>query len=198
MLSFEHCEYGQALDEMLRHSVVCGQAQVRSQQRLQAEVDLTFDKAMKIAQAVELAEHDAKELRQAEVPTVEPAHKVSEQSVPAKNPEGRNPCFRCGAWHDPTQWRFKNAECCSCGKKGHIKKVCRSKLTSPQAPGRSKSVHSAHQDTQAHPSEYTMYPFEVQCSAAGSEFTYNQWLICPPQFPAQIGRKKLSVVFLDN
>ena len=83
--------------------MVCGQAQVRSQQRLQGEVDLTFDKAMKIAQAVELAEHDAKELRQAEVPTVEPAHKVSEQPVPAKNPEGRNPCFHCGAWHDPTQ-----------------------------------------------------------------------------------------------
>ncbi len=55
----EHCGYGQSLDEMLRDRVVCGMAQVRTQQRLLAEVDFTFEKAMNIAQAMKLAERDA-------------------------------------------------------------------------------------------------------------------------------------------
>ena len=49
---------------MLRDRLVCGLAQARIQQHLLAEVDLTLDKAMKIAQGVEVAERDAKELQQ--------------------------------------------------------------------------------------------------------------------------------------
>ena len=51
----EHCGYDQWLDEMLRDHLVCGLTEVRCQQCLLAEVDLTFDKALKIAQVMELA-----------------------------------------------------------------------------------------------------------------------------------------------
>ena len=112
----EHCGYGQSLDEMLRDRLVCGMARVRTQQRLLAEVDLTFEKAMKIAQAMKLAERDAKELRQAGPHPVEPVHKVSDKATSSQSasrkppsPDGK-PCFRCGAQHDPAQCRFREVQ----------------------------------------------------------------------------------------
>ena len=47
---------------MLCDRLVCGIANGRCQQRLLAEADLTFDKAFKMVQAMELAERDAQEL----------------------------------------------------------------------------------------------------------------------------------------
>ena len=58
----EHCGYSQFLGEIYQDCLVCGLAQVKVQQRFLAEVDLTFEKPMKIAQVMELAERDAKEL----------------------------------------------------------------------------------------------------------------------------------------
>lgn len=52
----------QCLDEMLRDRLICGLAEGRCQQHLLAEVDLTFDNATKIAQAMKLAEGNVKEL----------------------------------------------------------------------------------------------------------------------------------------
>ena len=46
---------------MLRDCLVCGLAQVQSQQCLLAEVDPNFDKATKTVQAIELAEHNTRE-----------------------------------------------------------------------------------------------------------------------------------------
>ena len=45
----EYCEYGETLEDMLCDRLVCGLAERRVQQRLLAEGDLTFDKALKIA-----------------------------------------------------------------------------------------------------------------------------------------------------
>ena len=55
----EHCNYGQALDEMLRDRVVCGIANARLQQCLLAEPDLTLKKAVELAQAQEMANQGA-------------------------------------------------------------------------------------------------------------------------------------------
>ena len=161
----EHCGYGQSLDEMLRDRLVCGMAEVRTQQRLLAEVDLTFEKAMKIAQAMELAERDAKALRHPGTHPVESVHKVHggtacSQSSTDRKPSsaGRKPCYRCGAQHDPALCCFREVVCHACGKKGHIKKVCRSKPMAAQSPSQNKPVHRAAQDVSDYPSEYTLYP----------------------------------------
>ena len=61
---------------MLRDCLVCGLAQAQSQQCLLAEVDLNFDKVMKTAQAIKLAEHNTREFWQAKMHTVTPVHKV--------------------------------------------------------------------------------------------------------------------------
>ena len=152
----EHCGFGQSLDDMLRDRLVCGLAQARIQQRLLAEVDLTLDKAMKIAQAMEVAKRDAKELRQVETHPVEPVHKVNGGT--AKPPADRKPCFRCGGQHDHTQCRFRDVECHACGKRGHLKRVCRSRPTDGRTPGPKQPIHKAQQDVLDLPAEYTMYP----------------------------------------
>ena len=59
----EFCEFGGALDEMLRDRLVWGIADSRVQHRLLAESSLTFAKALEIAQAMELATRDLKDLQ---------------------------------------------------------------------------------------------------------------------------------------
>ena len=133
------------------------------QQRLLAEVDLTFEKAMKIAQAMELAERDAKKLQQAGPHPVEPVHKVSDKATSSQSagrkppsPDGK-PCFRCGPQHDPAQCRFQEVQCHACRKRGHIKKVCCSNPMTAQN-SQHRHVHRAQQDTPNDPSEYTLHP----------------------------------------
>ena len=60
-LSME-CEYGDSLNEMIRDRLVCGVNDGRIQ-RLLAEPDLTFKKAMEIAQAIEAADKNVQEIQ---------------------------------------------------------------------------------------------------------------------------------------
>ena len=73
----EHCNFGDALEDMLRDRLVCGIHDQRTQRRLLAETDLTLQKAFEVAQVIELAESQVKELQQqgrAEVHAVKPPH----------------------------------------------------------------------------------------------------------------------------
>ena len=73
----EHCNFGDALQDMLRDRLVCGIHDQRTQRRLLAETDLTLHKAFEVAQAIESAESQVKELQQlgrAEVHAVKPPH----------------------------------------------------------------------------------------------------------------------------
>ena len=56
------CEFGDALNDMLRDRLVCGINDERVQKRLLVEVNLTFDSALKISQGCEVAERCAKEI----------------------------------------------------------------------------------------------------------------------------------------
>ena len=52
----EHCEFGVTLEDMIRDRLVCGVRSPKIQQRLLAETELSFDRALKIASAMERAE----------------------------------------------------------------------------------------------------------------------------------------------
>ena len=52
----EHCNFGDTLDEMLHDRLVCDITNAAVQKHLLTEPELTFPKAVTIAQAVELAE----------------------------------------------------------------------------------------------------------------------------------------------
>ena len=161
----EFCEYGATLDDMLCDRLVCGLAERWVQQRLLAEGDLTFDKALKIAQAMELAERDARDLQQAGAHRNVPVHRVAQPPRTARQDKDGKPCHRCGGSHDPSQCRFRDAQCHACGKKGHIKRACRSQSKVPSATGgeqpQRQAVHLAKEDTVTTPpelQEYTLYP----------------------------------------
>ena len=56
------------------------------------------------------------------------------------SPSQKEGCSRCGLTnHKSTDCRFKEATCHSCGKKGHIKRACRSSKP-PQRRGRNASA----------------------------------------------------------
>ena len=58
----EVCEIGDILEAMLRDRLVCGVNDDRIQRRLLAEPELTFGKALQLAQAIETADQDTKDL----------------------------------------------------------------------------------------------------------------------------------------
>ena len=53
-----HCEFGTFLDDALRDRFVCGLASEATQKKLLAEDKMTFDEAVKLASAMEMAEKD--------------------------------------------------------------------------------------------------------------------------------------------
>ncbi len=58
----QHCNYGDKLQETLRDRLVCGIEADGIQHRLLAEAELTFEKALKLAQAIETANKDVLDL----------------------------------------------------------------------------------------------------------------------------------------
>lgn len=58
----EHCQFGESLDTMLRDRLVCGINDERMQRRLLAEPELTCRKAVQLAQAIESAEQNVRDL----------------------------------------------------------------------------------------------------------------------------------------
>ncbi len=122
------CNYGEKLTEMLRDRLVCGINDDRIQRRLLAETDLTFEKALKIAQAMETANKDVRDLH-AQRPETSISGRVYKTSVKQDDGQSRA-CYRCGSLqHLANECKFASEKCHNCGKQGHIMKVCRSKTS---------------------------------------------------------------------
>ena len=121
----EFCNFGAALDSMLRDRLVCGIQDDQIQKRLLAEPNLTFQRAMQLAQGLEAAARNVHKLHspQQTEGEVHPVRPPRQQS-----PKSDLSCYRCGKkGHKAANCQFKNAECHLCGKVGHLKAVCRSK-----------------------------------------------------------------------
>ena len=93
--------------------------------------ELSLDKALEIAVAMETATKDAIELRNVQGDT--PVHKVrgdrrrrnQGRSQPQQAP--KLVCYRCnGTDHLADKCRFKESTCNQCHRKGHIRAACRS------------------------------------------------------------------------
>jgi len=106
-----NCDFGTFLDDALRDKLVCGLHEVHIQKRLLTMDQLTFDLACKTAYSMETAAKDASAFREKTIHAVQ-------ATEPAK-------CFRCGRSHNEADCWFKDSTCDKCGKKGHIKPVCR-------------------------------------------------------------------------
>ena len=86
---------------MLHDRLVCGVKEPKIQKRLLAELDLTFDKAFKLALTAEVADRIAKDLQPVVSPTINQVqHKKS--------------CYYCGDKHNPTDCKLRTTQCCKC------------------------------------------------------------------------------------
>ena len=130
-----HCEFGGFLNEALRDHLVCGLYRESTQKRLLTEVDLTFKKACKIAQAMEMADKNASELNSEATQGIHALQKPARESykeagatLKTKDPKaGGGSCYRCGGLHLPSNCQFKTEKCRKCGKTGHIERKCHTK-----------------------------------------------------------------------
>ena len=136
------CEFGASLEELLRDRLVCGIKDEHIQRRLLAEPHLTFTKAQDIALALESADRNTADLQQ-QVQAAVPVHALKKSQKPRNYrgsststskdtavtaPSRSSPtCYRCGGKHLVPDCRHKESECHTCGRKGYISRVCRSK-----------------------------------------------------------------------
>ena len=136
----ERCKYERTLPDMLRDHLVCGVNHQIIQKKLLGEKDLTFDKAFALAQSIELAERDAKKLKNGSSSHPQPQvfynkSKAYHYSSPSTNTVKRErevskqiECYRCGRDHlAPACTLNPDTVCSYCKKTGHLARVCRSK-----------------------------------------------------------------------
>ena len=126
----EHCNYGDTLEKMLRDRLVSGVNDEAIQKKLLAERELTYDSALRIAQGLETAARDLREMQNpgaAAMPAVKSEATNNVQTKPNRA------CDCCGAQgHFANKCQFKGSVCHKCGKTGHLARVCRSR-TDPEA-----------------------------------------------------------------
>ena len=123
----EHCDFKVNLNDALRDRLVCGIKYGNVQKKLLSESDLSLQKAIDIATAMETAAKDAVELQQPHRP--DSVHQLSKKPTSnTKLKEKNKACFRCDRFnHTPDECRFKEDTCRFCSKKGHIERACLSK-----------------------------------------------------------------------
>lgn len=118
----ERCQFNAFLEEALRDRFVCGLHSKNIQKRLLAEEDLTWKKVLETAMAMESAEKQGNQFRNAPAPQASPINALPQTRTAEKK---NKPCFRCGGTHQPQTCRLKGVKCRYCDKKGHIEKVCK-------------------------------------------------------------------------
>lgn len=118
----ERCQFGTGLNDALRDRLVCGMHNESVQRRLLTEKDLTLQKALELAIAMETASKDAMQLQKKVSTEAHSVNKFTAKSAKA------NACFRCGKGsHDQADCWFRDKNCMKCNRKGHIQRMCKTK-----------------------------------------------------------------------
>ena len=98
----KHCEFNNALDDMLHDQLVCGVNKPKIQKRLLAEPKLTLTSAFDLAQALETASKDLLDIQLSQAQPL-----VGDVSIhQVQDKKQGTACYRCG--HLPTGCRFKD------------------------------------------------------------------------------------------
>ena len=115
-----HDNYGEFLDRALRDRFVCRLSNPKIQNKLLNMEDLTFEKACRIAKAMEMAERNTQEFH----PTISESPQVNQLTAQDNKNTNHEKCFRCGGNNHSGQSRkFKSAKCYRCSKIGHLASV---------------------------------------------------------------------------
>ncbi|KAL5489233.1 hypothetical protein EMCRGX_G018302 [Ephydatia muelleri] len=145
----EHCDFQDHLEDTLRDRLVCGLRDVTLQKRLLTKEDLTFARAVEMAETAERAEKDAAELQVATTPEVhrlpvrEPTKDDRRESGTGRMRQHQSSqCFRCGRTHQPETCWFRDQQCRSCKRVGHAERVCRSRKRVQEVKGSAEPYRS--------------------------------------------------------
>ncbi|XP_070377069.1 uncharacterized protein [Dermacentor albipictus] len=133
------CNFGQALERMLRDRLVCGLRDAGVRRNLLARHTLTLQEAEDVALAAEMAARNAQQMGDGPiregvhaVRTKQERQKFSRRPQPDRmknsNNEVQTGCLCCGSdTHKTAKCRFRRVECFSCRKRGHLASMCNSK-----------------------------------------------------------------------
>ena len=126
------------------------------QRRLLAEPELTYKKAFDLAHAMGAAERNLQDLKGPKV-GVEKVYTVKESAAKKQIIS----CYRCGANHRAAECNYKDLACHTCGKQGHLARVClsRFKRTQPSSSYSQKETHQIQSETvcKQESEEYTLF-----------------------------------------
>ena len=120
------CEYGDSAKEMIRDRLVCGVRDDTLQRTLLAVAKLTYDKAYELAVLHESAVQNSRLLSTSTTTSVHYSGSTPTVSPPQDSQSKQ--CYRCGGNHLAKTCRFKEFVCNFCSKKGHIQRVCQTRL----------------------------------------------------------------------
>ena len=121
----EFCEFDTKLNDSLRDRLVCGLRSEQIQKKLLSETDLTLDKELETAVAMEIAARDAVELQAKHTGGVNKL-KVEKKSKPVEpkvkssahfssQRQSSSECYRCnGRGHEPKDCFYCDKECYNC------------------------------------------------------------------------------------
>ncbi|XP_045124043.1 uncharacterized protein K02A2.6-like isoform X1 [Portunus trituberculatus] len=181
-----NCQYGAMLNEMIRDRLVCGVDDEAIQSRLLAEADLTLDKAVNLAVALETAACNTHELKQFSAPlltteqppavswvgqseTPRPRNRVKHYS---DRPKQFSKCFRClSDRHSNVNCPFKLRRCFECNKVGHTRAAHKAGTVSVVEGSGTTAVAEPSHDAGTDGETDEVYSlFNVTQAGAGSEF----------------------------
>nr|XP_008111816.1 PREDICTED: uncharacterized protein LOC103279281 isoform X1 [Anolis carolinensis] len=138
------CEFGMAVNEMIRDKVVFSLQQEKLKQNLLQEADLTLEKAVEICRVDETTRA---QLRTMAITSEEGVFELQDshgenkeiitqalgtrESRHRDNWKNQNKCGYCGTAHEPRRCPAFGKTCNKCGKKNHYARLCRSRVTNP-------------------------------------------------------------------
>lgn len=132
----QRCNFGQALDRMLRDRIVCGLRDAGVRRSLLARSTLSLQEAEEAALAAEMAARHVQQMENGPVSdNVNALRKKQEWQKFAKRPQlgrmtkssdnNQTGCLCCGSdSHKTAKCRFRRAECFCCRRRGHLASMC--------------------------------------------------------------------------
>ena len=107
------CDFDTFLDQALRDRFVCGLTAEAAQKKLLAEANLSMTRALELARGMEVAAHDAKELKHSALTSgTSSASNPDSHVYQIAEEQAGSGCHRCGkSDHDGWTCKFKDATC---------------------------------------------------------------------------------------
>ncbi|XP_043288459.1 uncharacterized protein [Venturia canescens] len=123
-----YCEFGSSLESHLRDQFVWGVKNERIKKRLLSEHDLTYARAVELAQTMEMATKDVAEMGASSKGQVDSINFVGKGSKKSSTRESSVKCWCCGRSNHPTTaCRYRSLKCRNCQKPGHLVRMCKVK-----------------------------------------------------------------------